>query len=161
MLFKESHPVLQELAPSCPHDTSQKQVCVGWVLDHSLFHRFRVTDDCQGSLGSRHGHCIRALTPPSSSTCQPHYRNQRNAAAARYYPLQCSTTGWCVLGRSSRGALPFSRRFSPRKPTSPSGLLRTRLTMTASFSRPWNPSTLPSSMPGKASLSGARIASFG
>ena len=32
--------------------------------------------------------------------------------------------------------LPLSRRFSPRKPTSPSELLRTKVTMTASFSRP-------------------------
>ena len=49
--------------------------------------------------------------------------------------------------------VPLSRLFSPKKPTSCSGLLRTVLTMTASFSRPWNPSTDPSSMPGYASLS--------
>jgi hypothetical protein len=50
-----------------------------------------------------------------------------------------------TLGRSR---LPFNLRFSPRNPTSCSGLLLTRLTMTASFSLPWNPSTLPSSIPG-------------
>lgn len=55
---------------------------------------------------------------------------------------------------------PFNRRFSLKKPTSPSGLLRTRLTTTASFSRPWNPSTEPSSMPGKASLRGAKSPSY-
>lgn len=55
--------------------------------------------------------------------------------------------------------LPFKRRFSPRKPTSPSALLRTRLTMTASFSRPWKPSTLPNSMPGNRSFRGASKAS--
>ena len=44
--------------------------------------------------------------------------------------------------------LPFKRRFSARNPTSCAALLRTKLTTTASFSRPWNPSTLPSSMPG-------------
>src|SRR5690606_17444740 len=67
----------------------------------------------------------------------------------------------CLASRDLPGPdLPFNRRFSPRNPTSPSGLLRTRLTMTASFSRPWNPSTLPSSMPGYSSLSGERIASW-
>lgn len=49
--------------------------------------------------------------------------------------------------------VPLSRLFSPRKPTSCSALLRTVLTMTASFSLPWNPSTDPSSMPGYSSLS--------
>jgi hypothetical protein len=39
------------------------------------------------------------------------------------------------LRRQHRNS-PLRRRFSPRKPTSPSVLLRTRLTMTTSFSRP-------------------------
>lgn len=47
---------------------------------------------------------------------------------------------------------PFNLLFSPRKPTSFSPFDLTRLTITASFSRPWNPSTLPSSMPGNASF---------
>jgi hypothetical protein len=38
------------------------------------------------------------------------------------------TVAWLVL--------PFNLRFSPRNPTSWSALLRTKLTMTASFSRP-------------------------
>src|SRR5438034_11820465 len=44
--------------------------------------------------------------------------------------------------------IPFNLLFSPRNPTSRSGLLRTRLTTIASFSRPWNPSTVPNSIPG-------------
>lgn len=47
----------------------------------------------------------------------------------------------------------LSLLFSPKKPTSCSGLLRTVLTTTASFSRPWNPSTEPSSRFGYFSLS--------
>lgn len=70
--------------------------------------------------------------------------------------------GCCCVAppKSGGGDLPFNRRFSLRNPTSPSALLRTRLTITASFSRPWNPSTDPSSMPGKVSLSGARSPSY-
>ena len=47
----------------------------------------------------------------------------------------------------------LSLLFSPKKPTSCSELLRTVLTTTASFSRPWNPSTEPSSRLGYLSLS--------
>ena len=55
--------------------------------------------------------------------------------------------------------IPFNLLFSPKNPTSPSVLLLTRLTTTASFSRPWKPSTLPNSIPGQVSLSGASTAS--
>lgn len=51
-----------------------------------------------------------------------------------------------------RGTYTFNLRFSPKNPTSFSELLLTRLTRTASFSRPWKPSTDPNSMPGKASF---------
>lgn len=43
---------------------------------------------------------------------------------------------------------PFSLRLSFRKPTSLLSLLRTRLMMTASFSRPCMPSTVPISSSG-------------
>ncbi len=86
-------------------------------------------------------------TLPAGPSPSPNQRRPPNGAAAQNSEMQ------------RRSDSPFSRRFSPRKPTSPSGLLRTRLTTTASFSRPWKPSTLPSSMPGKVSLSGARTAS--
>lgn len=61
--------------------------------------------------------------------------------------------------RKCSNNVPLRRRFSPRNPTSPLELLLTRVTMTASFSRPWKPSTLPSSIPGKASFRGASTAS--
>lgn len=91
----------------------------------------RIAYDCQGSPRSSHGNCSHALIEHEIRTC--------------------TSTGGCS---------PFRRLFSPKKPTSPSGLLRTRLTMTASFSRPWNPSTLPSSMPGNFSFNGASTASW-
>ena len=48
-------------------------------------------------------------------------------------------TGFCVsvvFGGFCCEVLPFSRRLSPRKPTSWSGLLLTRLTIITSFSLP-------------------------
>ncbi len=102
------------------------------------FDRLRVADYGQGPFG-------RVMATVVSCDEQRHY-----SALGAMAQLGCD-------GANS----PLRRRFSPRNPTSPSALLRTRLTMTASFSRPWNPSTLPSSMPGKTSFSWESRASYG
>lgn len=119
---------------------------------------------------------------PGVAHCQPHARSpQCKESAYRPTVSESPTTQRCRFGRvmattsrqhmsSARhraavsachdrhllerdASLPLSRLFSPRNPTSCSALLRTRLTITASFSRPWNPSTLPSSMPANCSFS--------
>ena len=47
----------------------------------------------------------------------------------------------------ARVSATFMRRTSERNPTSPSALARVSETTTASFSRPWNPSTVSTSSP--------------
>ena len=101
-----------------------------------------------------------ALTTIVAAACTDRTRGDGDAAE-EHYPRQAQPfIDAHRIGSVKSANSPFSRRFSPKKPTSPSALLRTRLTMTASFSRPWKPSTLPSSIPGKVSLSGARTASL-
>jgi hypothetical protein len=48
------------------------------------------------------------------------------------------------------------RRASARKPTSLAALERTKLMTTASFSRPWKPSTVPTSSEGSVGSSRSR-----
>src|SRR5262249_28036865 len=58
--------------------------------------------------------------------------------------------------RRARVSATLVRRTSARKPTSPSMLLRTSDSTTASFSRPWKPSTLSISSPGTSAKSPRR-----
>mmetsp|Transcript_41324 Transcript_41324/g.96825 ORF Transcript_41324/g.96825 Transcript_41324/m.96825 type:complete len:202 (-) Transcript_41324:89-694(-) len=88
-------------------------------------------------------------------------------AALRYIPVssQCFNTAptkgsrpsvslsqTMATCRRARVTATLVRRWSATKPTWCSGLLRTRLMTIASFSRPWKPSTVPSSNAGCAVL---------
>jgi hypothetical protein len=87
-------------------------------------------------------------------TCPPflHHQRRRDGVSAvssrlwnscvsmylyvRGAKLQHTTVLYACRSSDFRAYVPFNRRFSARKPTSCSALLLTRLTMTASFSRP-------------------------
>lgn len=101
--------------------------------------------------GQRHDPASNALL---TAAHEQSYRTHRDLAA---FNTTCMRDGpWLPRERNEQREgcyRPFNRLFSPRKPTSCSGLLLTKLTITASFSRPWKPSTLPNSISGYFSLS--------
>lgn len=135
--------------------------------EHSPLDRLRVPNDRQRAFRPCHCHCIQThishVLSLSPSHCNPHLTSKKKGCrtTSKHAKATSCKSHKAERQKDQKRNSPFNRLFSPRNPTSPSALLRTSVTMTASFSRPWNPSTLPSSMPGNSSLRGARIASWG
>lgn len=84
---------------------------------------------------------VHSSSPPHRDTINLR-RGRRKGGTYLLIVSLSPTMQRCLFGRVMAT---LSLLFSPKKPTSYSGLLRTVLTTTASFSRPWNPSTDPSS----------------
>lgn len=116
------------------------------VMYANAEHRHGVCTTTTGSQTSKGLFGVTYLLIVSESPIIQRWRFGRVIATVKHKVSSTYRTIPCSQA-SGRQDLPFNRLFSPKKPTSCSGLLRTRLTMTASFSRPWKPSTLPSSMP--------------
>lgn len=118
ILLEECHPGLEELATP----DAGKQMSVDLLRSYITCLLDRILDQ---------------LTDRPS----PHHPRCTDAALAESWPLHSmsvlhsiSMTLRCLHLSTTNS--PLRRRFSPKKPTSCSGLLRTRLTITASFSRP-------------------------
>ena len=102
-------------------------------------------------VGYTHSHPHNESIFPAALRLQ--HDTQYDGSAKMTYLLIVSESPTTQRCRFGLVMATLSLLFSPKKPTSCSELLRTVLTTTASFSRPWNPSTEPSSRFGYFSLS--------